>query len=314
MNVRFRWATFAVSAALASTLAIGGCDSPGAITRPLTRTEHVGRLDSWIPQLSVTAEDGTAYTIDLQHHELLLGTTDIYELTPTQEADLVNRFYSINQIELRLAELGSGAPGGGPGINDVAMPIAGGMSPIFGPCGGAAPPRTVQVRKASFVAVQPSPVTSGQLYANLPGFGAAQMDAPFSCLDIANAIANLKAPYKAAKAAYIVALVATLKSFFEFDGNWVPHWKTPSPTTVVATDLAASTLISINFQLKILTGLYAGQGCMSNEWNDATAAASIAGSIYSLQCHGESGWEISVDGGSSWSPVTAPVSVCEVVA
>lgn len=130
------------------------------------------------------------------------------------------------------------------------------------------------------------------------------------CLGIARSINDAMPAWRDARDEWKKAL-ADLIDVVTFDpmtGTW--GIKRPEVEKLVSLDQAAYDLLVQQTTLNILAIGYAQAGCRDNLWPDATVSSWSSPTV-NVQCHEESGWEISFDGGETWQPIT--VTVCEFV-
>lgn len=135
--------------------------------------------------------------------------------------------------------------------------------------------------------------------------GADTLGTGLSCLDISYNIYTTTATWRTKKAAMLDA-VAKL---------WTSG-STPDKNDVALAYGAAAEFYEKDVQLNVLASWYSLNGCFQNLWPDATTnpasapTGSNGGAVMIFSCHNEM-WEISADGGVTWSPIM--VRVCEFV-
>lgn len=92
------------------------------------------------------------------------------------------------------------------------------------------------------------------------------------------------------------------------DASGNPNLRLPSVQDVVSVDNAAADAMNAQIELDYLAMQYRSFGCWNdNSWDSAPAFGAGGGGI-ELNCHSET-WEVSSDGGQTWSPIE--VQVCE---
>ena len=130
------------------------------------------------------------------------------------------------------------------------------------------------------------------------------------CLGIARSINDAMPAWRSARDRWKRAL-ADLVDVVTWDpvsGTW--GIKRPEVEKLISLDQAAYDLLVQQTTLNILAIGYTQAGCRDNLWPDATVASWSSPGV-TFQCHQESDWEISFDGGETWEPIT--VTVCEFV-
>lgn len=132
-----------------------------------------------------------------------------------------------------------------------------------------------------------------------------------TCLDIARALYHAQNGYLNNRGPVLDVIFGIISSGPITMKDGVPTLNVPDASnTMVALEVAVAEKAASELQLRVIAAQYTMNNCWSNEWSDTALPANgiSAPPGYSYQCHDE-WWEISYDGGDTWSPIE--VSVCD---
>ena len=163
-------------------------------------------------------------------------------------------------------------------------------------------------RRSSKASAGGEPTQIGTLSASRDVIGIG--DGGGDCLSIARSIAGALPAWRAARDEFKSTLRSLIDVVTIDPTTGTIGIKRPEVEKYTSLDQAAYNLMVQQTTLNILAIGYTQEGCRSNLWPDATVP-SWSGSNVTFECHTESGWEISFDGGDTWEPIS--VTVCEFV-
>lgn len=152
-----------------------------------------------------------------------------------------------------------------------------------------------------------------------PG-GTVNFQGPWACRDIAETIFNVRMQHLASRVSVGRVLSEIFASIeFAVVGGVLVGRAGPAVWVAAQVGGVAAQHMSRSVALSILAWSYSANNCWNNTWPDRSSysggfgsgtGGGAVGGFWIKECHNEQ-WEISYDGGVSWSPIV--VSVCEYV-
>ena len=255
----------------------------------------------------ISDDSGHTYVLDVGAHTFTIDGVQSYPMTHAQESALVPVLAGIVDAD-RLADAACQTGPGGGGINHpltVANPYT----------SRSAASRHLRVRRAR--GPRRAPV-GGMNITVASGATGSVSASDYSCLDIANAMYGATLRFRSARDIALHLFREWARDLIEVDpATGAPRFRAPNPAQWgMDLSMASIHLATVQLELNVMATLYRAQGCWTGSWPGLAGGGFGGGGGvgYSILCHSETGWEISVDGGASWAALDAPVLVCEYVA
>lgn len=292
---------------LFGTIALAACDPTDAPLSPHAgpRFNASGYTSSASATLiSITDDDGHTFSADAASHVLYIDGLPSVPLTSAQEAVLLPLLAGIVDAD-RLTEAACQAGPGGGGINEQLV--------ISDPTDRELrQPRIIKLRRgggtrrpAKSLAVR---TTTG---AAAPSLYAEELP----CVDLAGAIYTATVKFRQSRAIVLNLMKLWASDLYELDPmTGLPRLRAPNPVQMGADiEVAIAGLAMDRTTLNILASIYRASGCWTGAWPGLEGGGFGSSGYWVKVCHSEGGWEISLDGGVTWAPLEAPVTVCEYV-
>jgi hypothetical protein len=273
--------------------------------------------------LTVWGDDGTSYTLEVANGVVRRGDGLRIVLSQEQVAmmatafdGMVNNDRLANAVDLEPAPNADCARGG---YCDASVKL--GAGEVVGSTGTEYSTTIVaeQVGSGNILARRS---TGNGGSSREPGARIRDVDAstnsdwPPNCVDISRAIHDATGEYRRTRSSVLNTLGDVAATTFEIDQYGRPTIHLPNLQTlgyVLEQQIYAKEMAELT--LNVFATMYASYGCWGNNSSNwpASSFGTLNGSgtatgTLSLECHSEE-WEISYDGGNTWSPIT--VTACE---
>lgn len=305
-------------------IALAGCadDGPTSPTRArhVPRTAPLASFASAVDAATITVYDdyGVGYTLDPARAEIRSSDGYIFELTASDLANATTAFVGAYEGDRAASTLAAAPPP--PTSTDCEL----GLSTCdhqWDVSDGGASPFVPEEGAESSTAPSPSGVLIRRSDAGAPGaplaaapdadLGAAPLYlAGGSCQDIAGAIYDATVNHRATRDGVLNVLKGAAAVTVTSVSYGIRIRLANIQGLAFKLEVAAHDQLVATTQLNVLATLYASYGCWTGSWGSGTVGGTsvAAPSTISKVCHTET-WEISFDGGNTWSK--QEVQVCE---